>query len=214
IARLIPQSFYYFYAYSRLDKSKPLVFSVPSGNFGNLLGGLLAQKMGLPVYKFVAATNANHVVPDYLNSGKFNPRPSVRTVSNAMDVGNPSNFERILNIFGGAFENIKANIVGKHYTDEETKEVINDVYKAQGYILDPHSAIGYKGLKEYLNEEGEDLNGVFLASAHPAKFLEVVAPLIEGEVSIPVALQEAMNKPKQSKPISADFDELKAYLLG
>lgn len=213
IARLIPQSFYYFYAYSRLDKSKPLVFSVPSGNFGNLLGGLLAQKMGLPVHKFVAATNANHVVPDYLNSGEFNPRPSVRTVSNAMDVGNPSNFERILNIFGGAFENIKANIVGKHYTDEETKEVINDVYKAQSYILDPHSAIGYKGLKEYLNEEGKNLNGVFLATAHPAKFLEVVEPLIDGKVQIPGALQEAMAKPKQSAPIAADFDELRAYLL-
>lgn len=214
IARLIPQSFYYFYAYSRLDKSRPLVFSVPSGNFGNLLGGLLAKKMGLPVYKFVAATNANHVVPDYLTSGEFNPRPSVRTVSNAMDVGNPSNFERILNIFGGAFEDIKANIVGKHYTDEETKAIITYVYKAQGYILDPHSAIGYKGLKEYLDEEGKDLNGVFLATAHPAKFLEVVAPLIEGDVSIPEALQEAMSKPKQSKPIPADFAELKAYLLG
>ncbi len=213
IARLIPQSFYYFYAYSRLDKSKPLVFSVPSGNFGNLLGGLLAKKMGLPVYKFIAATNANHVVPDYLMSGEFNPRSSVRTVSNAMDVGNPSNFERILNIFGGVFEDIKANIVGKHYTDEETKEIITDVYKAKRYILDPHSAIGYKGLKEYLEEEGKDLNGVFLATAHPAKFLEVVKPLIEGNVSIPAALQEAMDKPKQSKSISADFDELKAFLL-
>ena len=213
IARLIPQSFYYFYAYSRLDKSKPLVFSVPSGNFGNLLGGLLAKKMGLPIYQFIASTNANHVVPDYLTSGQFNPRPSVRTVSNAMDVGNPSNFERILNIFGGAFEDIKANIVGKHYSDEVTKEMITDVHKAQGYVLDPHSAIGYKGLKDYLEEEGKDLNGVFLATAHPAKFLEIVAPLIVGEVSIPTPLQEAMSKPKQSKPISADFEELKTYLL-
>ena len=213
IARLIPQSFYYFYAYSRLDKSKPLVFSVPSGNFGNLLGGLLAKKMGLPIYQFIASTNANHVVPDYLTSGQFNPRPSVRTVSNAMDVGNPSNFERILNIFGGAFEDIKANIVGKHYSDEVTKEMITDVHKAQGYVLDPHSAIGYKGLKDYLEEEGKDLNGVFLATAHPAKFLEVVEPLIDGEVQIPGALQEAMAKPKQSAPIAADFDELRAYLL-
>lgn len=213
IARLIPQSFYYFYAYSRLDKRKPLVFSVPSGNFGNLLGGLLAKKMGLPIYKFVAATNANHVVPDYLASGEFNPRPSVRTVSNAMDVGNPSNFERILNIFAESFEDIKSNIDGKHYTDEETKAIITAVHKEQGYILDPHSAIGYKGLKDYLAEEGKDLNGVFLSTAHPAKFLEVVEPLIDGEVQIPGALQEAMNKPKQSKPIPADFDALRAYLL-
>lgn|SRR5690606_11107439 len=213
IARLIPQSFYYFYAYSRLDKRKPLVFSVPSGNFGNLLGGLLAKKMGLPIYKFVAATNANHVVPDYLASGEFNPRPSVRTVSNAMDVGNPSNFERILNIFAESFEDIKSNIDGKHYTDEETKAIITAVHKEQGYILDPHSAIGYKGLKDYLVEEGKDLNGVFLSTAHPAKFLEVVEPLIDGEVQIPGALQEAMNKPKQSKPIPADFDALRAYLL-
>lgn len=213
IARLIPQSFYYFYAYSRLDKKKPLVFSVPSGNFGNLLGGLLAKKMGLPIYKFVAATNANHVVPDYLASGEFNPRPSVRTVSNAMDVGNPSNFERILNIFAESFEDIKSNIDGKHYTDEETKAIITAVHKEQGYILDPHSAIGYKGLKDYLAEEGKDLNGVFLSTAHPAKFLEVVEPLIDGEVQIPGALQEAMNKPKQSKPIPADFDALRAYLL-
>lgn len=213
IARLIPQSFYYFYAYSRLDKRKPLVFSVPSGNFGNLLGGLLAKKMGLPIYKFVAATNANHVVPDYLASGEFNPRPSVRTISNAMDVGNPSNFERILNIFAESFEDIKSNIDGKHYTDEETKAIITAVHKEQGYILDPHSAIGYKGLKDYLAEEGKDLNGVFLSTAHPAKFLEVVEPLIDGEVQIPGALQEAMNKPKQSKPIPADFDALRAYLL-
>lgn len=213
IARLIPQSFYYFYAYSRLDKRKPLVFSVPSGNFGNLLGGLLAKKMGLPIYKFVAATNANHVVPDYLASGEFNPRPSVRTVSNAMDVGNPSNFERILNIFAESFEDIKSNIDGKHYTDEETKAIITAVHKEQGYILDPHSAIGYKGLKDYLAEEGKDLNGVFLSTAHPAKFLEVVEPLIDGEVQIPGALQEAMNKSKQSKPIPADFDALRAYLL-
>lgn len=213
IARLIPQSFYYFYAYSRLDKSRPLVFSVPSGNFGNLLGGLLAKRMGLPVHKFVASTNANHIVPDYLTSGEFNPRASVRTISNAMDVGNPSNFERILNIFGGAFDDIKANIVGKYYSDEATKSIIADVYKAQGYILDPHSAIGYKGLKDYLGAEGKDLQGVFLATAHPAKFLEVVEPLVEGKVEIPTALKEAMEKPKQSKPMSANFEELKAYLL-
>lgn len=213
IARLIPQSFYYFYAYSQLGKSKPLVFSVPSGNFGNLLGGLLAKKMGLPVHKFIASTNANHIVPDYLISGQFNPRASVRTVSNAMDVGNPSNFERILDIFGEDFDNITANIVGKHYTDEETKETITAVYNDQGYILDPHSAIGYRGLKDYLSEEEKDLQGAFLATAHPAKFLEVVEPLITGEVEIPNALKEEMDKSKQSIPMAANFDELKAYLL-
>lgn len=213
IARLIPQSFYYFYAYSRLDKRKPLVFSVPSGNFGNLLGGLLAKKMGLPVHHFVASTNANCIVPDYLASGKFDPRPSIRTVSNAMDVGNPSNFERILDIFGGAFEDIKASITGKYYSDEATKAEIADVYKEKGYVLDPHSAIGYKGLKDYLNNERADLQGVFLATAHPAKFLEVVEPLIDEKVEVPTALQAAMKKPKRSSLISAEFDDLKAYLL-
>lgn len=213
IARLIPQSFYYFYAYSRLDKNTPLVFSVPSGNFGNILGGLLAQKMGLPVHKFVAATNANCVVPEYLKSGHFNPRASTRTISNAMDVGNPSNFERILDIFKGAFEDIKVNIVGKFYSDEEVKDIITRVFKEKGYIIDPHSAIGYQGLQDYLQEESSDLQGVFLGTAHPAKFWEVVEPLIGEKIELPQSLQEALKRPTQSHKISANFSDFKEYLL-
>lgn len=213
IARLIPQSFYYFYAYSRLDKTKPLVFSVPSGNFGNILGGLLAQKMGLPVHKFVAATNANCVVPEYLSSGKFSPRASTRTISNAMDVGNPSNFERILDIFKGAFEDIKMNIVGKFYSDEEVKDIIKKVFKEKGYVIDPHSAIGYQGLKDYLRDESSDLQGVFLGTAHPAKFWEVVEPLIGEKIKLPQTLQEALNRPTQSQKMSANFSDFKEYLI-
>lgn len=213
IARLIPQSFYYFYAYSRLDKSRPLVFSVPSGNFGNILGGLLAQKMGLPVHKFVAATNANCVVPEYLSSGKFNPRASTRTISNAMDVGNPSNFERILDIFKGAFEDIKVNLVGKFYSDEEVKDIIKKVFKEKKYVIDPHSAIGYQGLKDYLLSESSNLQGVFLGTAHPAKFWEVVEPLIGENIKLPQALQEALNRPTQSQKMSANFSDFKEYLI-
>ena len=213
IARLIPQSFYYFYAYSRLDKSKPLVFSVPSGNFGNILGGLLAQKMGLPVHKFIASTNANCVVPEYLTSGSFNPRTSIRTISNAMDVGNPSNFERILDIFNGGFEDIKKGIVGKSYSDEEVRKIITTLYKQKGYIIDPHSAIGYQGLKDYLQNESSEVQGVFLGTAHPAKFWEVVEPLIGDKVELPGPLKQALNKPSQSQRMSADFNEFKEYLL-
>lgn len=213
IARLIPQSFYYFYAYSRLKKDKPLVFSVPSGNFGNILGGLLAFKMGLPVHQFIAATNANCVVPDYLATGKFNPRASLRTLSNAMDVGNPSNFERILDVFNSEHRDIAQNIVGKYYSDDEVKAIITNVFKEKGYIIDPHSAIGYQGLKDYLKGTPNAVQGVFLGTAHPAKFGEVVAPLIDEEVKLPPALKDALEKPKQSRPVSADFDEFKAYLL-
>ncbi len=213
IARLIPQSFYYFYAYSRLGKDKPLVFSVPSGNFGNILGGLLAWKMGLPVSKFIASTNANCVVPEYLKTGDFNPRSSLRTISNAMDVGNPSNFERILDVFQRDHQNISQQIEGKFYTDEDVKEVIKTVYREKGYIIDPHSAIGYQGLKDYLSETSADVQGVFLGTAHPAKFGEVVEPLLEKKVALPPALKEALEKPSQSHPMSADFDDFKKYLL-
>lgn len=213
IARLIPQSFYYFYAYSRLDTRKPVVFSVPSGNFGNILGGLLAQKMGLPIHKFIAATNANSVVPEYLTSGKFTPRTSVRTIANAMDVGNPSNFERILDIFKGTFEDIRENIIGNYYTDDDVRKIIKDVYDNRHYIIDPHSAIGYQGLKDFLKTEEGKVNGVFLGTAHPAKFWEIVEPVIGEKVELPPALREALSKPTQSQRMSADFNDFKEYLL-
>ncbi len=213
IARLIPQSFYYFYAYSRLDKKKPLVFSVPSGNFGNILGGLLAWKMGLPVQKFIASTNANCIVPEYLTTGKFNPRASLRTISNAMDVGNPSNFERILDIFKREHQSIVGNIEGKFYSDEEVETVIKEVYRDKGYVIDPHSAIGYQGLKDYLRGKTGDVQGVFLGTAHPAKFGEVVEPLLGKKVDLPPALKEALGKPSKSHPMSIDFAAFKEYLL-
>jgi len=213
IARLIPQSFYYFYAYSRLDKKKPLVFSVPSGNFGNILGGLLAWKMGLPVHRFIAATNANCVVPEYLTSGQFSPRTSLRTIANAMDVGNPSNFERIMDIFKSEHKNIAERIEGKFYSDDQVKGVIRSVFDEKGYIIDPHSAIGYQALKEYLQEQPSGIQGAFLGTAHPAKFGEVVEPLIGEKVILPPALKEALEKPSQSERVSADFNEFKSFLL-
>src|SRR6187549_3702248 len=148
IARLIPQSFYYFYAYAQVkDKTEPVVFSIPSGNFGNLTGGLLAKRMGLPIHHFIAATNVNDVVPEYLQTKLFKPRASRQTISNAMDVGNPSNFDRILNLYGGNFETLSSDIYGCFFTDEETQKAMRNVYSAKHYVMDPHGAIGYLGLK-------------------------------------------------------------------
>jgi threonine synthase len=214
ISRLIPQSFYYFYGYAQLkEKGKPVVFSVPSGNFGNLCGGLIAKKMGLPVEKFVAATNVNDIVPQYLHSGLFQPRPSVKTISNAMDVGNPSNFARLISFYEDNLERIQADIWGVRYTDEETSTAIKDVYKNTGYILDPHGAVGYLGLNDYLKETNSHANGIFLATAHPSKFPEVVEDVIKKKVEIPQRLQETIKKQKKSIEMKADFESLKAYLL-
>jgi threonine synthase len=215
ISRLIPQSFYYFYAFAQLKKlgKLPVVFSTPSGNFGNLCGGLIAKKMGLPVERFIASTNVNDIVPEYLETGIFSPRPSIKTISNAMDVGNPSNFARLMALYNNDSEKIKSEIVGKSYTDEETAETIKMVFDESGYILDPHGAVGYLGLKEYLKESGTNASGVFLATAHPAKFVEVVENAIEKKIEIPGILQEAMEKEKKSIQITPDLDELKKQLL-
>ncbi|HEX8548823.1 MAG TPA: threonine synthase [Cytophagaceae bacterium] len=213
ISRLIPQSFYYFYAWSRLKQyGKPVVFSVPSGNFGNLCGGLIAKQMGLPIHKFIAATNANDIVPEYLASGIFTPRPSVSTVSNAMDVGNPSNFARLLALYGNDLDKMQSEIIGKSYTDEETKYTVNHVFEKTKYVLDPHGAIGYLGLKEYM-EEDSDCVGAFLATAHPSKFLEVVQSLVAAPIILPDRLQAIVNKKKSSIEMDKDFDSLKDFLL-
>ncbi|HEY9047611.1 MAG TPA: threonine synthase [Ohtaekwangia sp.] len=214
IARLIPQSFYYFYAYAQVkDKNKPVVFSIPSGNFGNLTGGLLAQRMGLPVHKFIATTNANDVVPEYLKTSVFHARPSKQTISNAMDVGNPSNFVRMLDLFNQDFSKLSADIAGYAFSDDETRAAMRHVYASNEYILDPHGAVGYLGLIKYLEESGEDVSGIFLETAHPAKFKEVVEETLSKSIDIPQPLQKFMQQPKKSIGIASDFEGFKAYLL-
>jgi len=214
IARLIPQSFYYFHAYTQLkDKHASVVFSVPSGNFGNLTGGLIAQKMGLPISKFIAATNANDVVPRYLKTGIFEPQPTKRTISNAMDVGNPSNFARILDLYDGEVKRIRETIIGSSFSDEQTKTAMVEFYNNYNYILDPHSAVGYLGLKAYLSESFRKINGIFLETAHPSKFLEIIQNLVEVNVQIPERLQTYLTRKKQSLMLSNQFHDLKNYLL-
>jgi len=214
ISRLIPQSFYYFYAYAQAKKlGKKVVFSVPSGNFGNICGGLIAKKMGLPIKMFIASTNLNDIMPTYIKTGIFTAKPSVATISNAMDVGNPSNYPRVIELYNKDIEALRKDIIGKVYTDAETAAAVKSVYQATGYVMDPHGAVGYLGLKEYFKESGIDATGIFLATAHPAKFIEVVNDIIEKDVEIPTRLQEVANKKKESIVIENDFKELKTYLL-
>lgn len=213
IARLIPQSFYYFYAISRLkNKNKPVIISVPSGNYGNLTGGLIAKCMGLKVDKFIASSNINKIIPDYLKSGEFIPKPSKETISNAMDVGNPSNFERILALYDSNFEKIKNNISGYHFNDIETREAIRNVYKNSDYTLDPHGAVGYLGLKKDI--KNKNAVGIFLETAHPAKFAEIVQNEISKDIEIPERLKEFSSKEKKYTEMKANYSELKEYLLG
>ncbi|HEX6223013.1 MAG TPA: threonine synthase [Chryseolinea sp.] len=212
IARLIPQSFYYFYAYSRLpEMTRRVIFSIPSGNFGNLTGGLLAKRMGLPVHKFIASTNINDVVPQYLATKSFDPRASRQTISNAMDVGNPSNFVRMLDLFHGSFENLSKEIVGYAFTDEETQAAMRAVFSKNKYVMDPHGAIAYLGLKEYLKSGGNE-TGIFLETAHPAKFKDVVDQTLNTDVTIPEQLQHFLEHPKQSIALSKDYTAFKRFL--
>lgn len=213
IARLIPQSFYYFYAYAKLpDNSKPVVFSVPSGNFGNLTGGLLAKRMGLPVHKFIASTNINDVVPQFLLSRSFNPRPSRQTISNAMDVGNPSNFVRMLDLFQGDFDSLANEIAGYAFTDEETQVAMRDVFATKKYVMDPHGAVAYLGLKKYLNENDIKVYGVFAETAHPAKFKEVVEETLNTTIPIPSELAKFLQHPKKSIPVPGSYQAFKDFL--
>ena len=215
VARLLPQSFYYFYAYAQLDKlckADNLVFCVPSGNFGNITAGLFAQRMGLPVKRFIAANNRNDVFLEYLNTGKYNPRPSVATIANAMDVGAPSNFARILDLFGeNAWENIRKQISGFRYTDEQIADTMRRVYKETGYILDPHGACGFAALEQSI-ESGE--TGVFLETAYPAKFKDTVDGILGIDIEIPEKLRAFMRGEKKSIGLPKDFDNFKAFLLG
>ncbi len=213
ICRLLPQSFYYFYAYALLPKKeKPLYFSVPSGNFGNLCAGVIAARMGLPVYKFVASTNTNDVVPAFLKDGVFTPRASVQTLSNSMDVGNPSNFYRLLDLYNNNLESLRGHLAGYCFTDEETLEAIRAVFTQANYVMDPHTAVAYLGLKAATQK---DVNhaGIVLSTAHPAKFGEPVQLATGHDVTIPARLQEAMQRVKVSIPVEASFARLKEFLL-
>ncbi len=217
VARFLPQAFYYFNAYAqlkkagKLDKGNPnLMICVPSGNFGNITAGLFAKRMGLPVKHFVAANNANDIFYNYLQTGKYNPQPSKQTLANAMDVGDPSNFARILALYDNSWEAIKTAISGATYTDERIRETMQACYAATGYVLDPHGACGYQALKEQLKA---DEVGVFLETAHPAKFKEKVDDIIQSDIAIPARLQTFMQGTKQSVEMPNDFEAFKTFLM-
>lgn len=214
IARLIPQSFYYFYAYAQIkERNAPVVFSVPCGNFGNLTAGLLAKKMGLPITQFVAATNVNDSVPTYLNSGVFEPHPSKHTLSNAMDVGNPSNFARMLDFYAHQWKKMNSDIVGGSFTDSQTEAAMREVFSKYRYLLDPHGAVAYLGLQSFLSNHPSKIHGIFLETAHPAKFAEDVEKITEQKVPIPGRLQDVLSKKKQSIVLSTKYGELLDLLL-
>ena len=213
IARWLPQMFYYFIAYRSLkSKNKRLAFSVPSGNFGNICAGIMGQQMGLPIDHFIASTNVNDAVPRYLETGSYYPKPTLQTISNAMDVGNPSNFVRIQKIFNNDLVKMKKVLSGFRFTDQDTKKAMKEIHKISGYVADPHGAVGYLGLKEYLVNQKENLYGVFLETAHPAKFLDSVNQTLNLEVQIPDRLKETLSRNKFSIPIK-NYSELRDYLL-
>ncbi|TLU97235.1 threonine synthase [Dyadobacter luticola] len=214
IARLIPQSFYFFSAYAQLKKlGKPIVFSVPSGNFGNISAGLLAYKMGLPVEQFVASTNLNNAVPRYLESGTYDPRPSIETVSNAMDVGSPSNFVRFTRFFGDDWNSVTEKISGFFFDNFQTQEAMREIYKNHGYVMCPHTAVAYLGLKAYREKNTSDFTGVFLSTAHPAKFSELVEQTLEESIEIPERLKSLLEIEKVSIKMKPDFSAFKNFLL-
>lgn len=213
VARFLPQAFYYFYGYAQLKRlglADNTVICVPSGNFGNITAGLFGKRMGLPVKRFIAANNKNDIFYQYLLTGIYSPRPSVATLANAMDVGDPSNFARVLDLYGGSHSAISAEISGYTYTDEQIAATMQNCYNSTGYILDPHGACGYQALKDGL-KPGE--KGIFLETAHPAKFLEKVEAILGTKVEIPQKLQEFMKGTKQSVDMTKEFADFKAFLL-
>lgn len=214
VARFLPQMFYYFHAYAQLIasgmKGDNVVVAVPSGNFGNICSALIGKKMGLPVKRFIAANNRNDVFLEYLNTGEYNPRESVATIANAMDVGDPSNFARILDLYGNSHEKIRAEISGCSYTDEQIAETINHTLQDKGYLLDPHGAVAYRALEEQLLS-GEI--GIFLETAHPAKFKETVENITGEKVRIPDKLATFMKGEKKTVRMTAQFPAFKKFLL-
>ena len=213
IARLIPQIFYYAYSYLQIkNKSIPTIFSVPCGNFGNITAGMIGKKMGIPIYKFIASTNANDVVPNYLINGIFNPKPSIQTISNAMDVGNPSNLARIIDLYSN-IDNIKDDLVSWSFNDDQTSAMIADVYNQYEYVLDPHSAVGILGLLKYMEMKSDNMNNIFLGTAHPGKFADIVNPIINNKLDLPQRLKDVLSLEKRSIELNNDYDEFYDYLL-
>lgn len=214
VARFLPQMFYYFYAYAQIakrgQKLDNIVVAVPSGNFGNICSALIGKAMGLPIKRFIAANNSNDVFYQYLQTGKYEPRKSIQTIANAMDVGDPSNFARIYDLYEGDHKRVTSLISGATYQDDQIREAMKQCYADNGYILDPHGACGYRALSEQLQEEE---CGVFCETAHPAKFKETVEATIGAEVEIPERLAAFMKGTKQSVEMSKDFDSFKAYLM-
>lgn len=213
VARFLPQSFYYFYAFAQLKKAgkaNDVVFSVPSGNFGNITAGLIAKRMGLPIKRFIAANNENDIFYQYLETGKYSPKASVQTIANAMDVGNPSNFVRVLDLYEKSLEAMKADISSYRYSDSEIENIVNDTFKRTKYLLDPHGACGYESLKESLQANEV---GIFLETAHPAKFLDTVEKIIDEKVDIPTKLQAFMKGKKLSIQMTTQFADFKQWLL-
>ena len=213
LARFLPQSFYYFWGYAllkRMGREREVVVSVPSGNFGNLTAGLFAKQMGLPIKHFIAANNRNDIFYNYLQTGEYNPRPSIATIANAMDVGNPSNFARVISLYNNDYDAICKDISGGTFDDRQIAEAVKRVYGETGYLLDPHGACGYLALEERL---GERETGVFLETAHPAKFKETIEGILQQGIGIPEKLQEFMRGEKQSVALGGSFKEFKEYLL-
>jgi threonine synthase len=206
VARWLPQQFYYYYAYQQYN-SNPLVISVPSGNFGNICAGLLAKVAGLPIAKFVAACNANQVFTHYLNDGIFKPQNAIATISNAMDVGNPSNFVRIMHLFNNQYNLVKDAVVSYSISDAATVETIHEVYQKHNYILDPHGAVAYAALMQYSN------TGIILETAHPIKFNNIVEQVIKAEIPMPTSVTSLLSQKKQAIAIGKTFELFKQYLL-
>ena len=213
VARWLPQQFYYFFAYKQwLQKNEPPVIAVPSGNFGNICAGILAHVSGLPVKHFIAACNANDIVPSFMQTERYEPKKAVATISNAMDVGNPSNFIRILEIFDHKFIDLKKVLSSYSITDDETKETLKKVYVEEKYLLDPHGAVGYFALHDYLQANSAE-KGIVVETAHPVKFYDVVEPIIGETVPIPDLVKAQLILQKKSTKIAADVELLKAFLL-
>jgi len=211
IARWLPQMFYIFFAYQQLKKHhKPIILSCPSGNFGNICAGIMAKRLGLPIAHFVAATNANDTVPRFLEKGNYDPRPSIATISNAMDVGNPSNFIRIQELYHHDLNEFEKDFSSYSYTDGETKAAMKDIYSRTNYIAEPHGAVGYLGLKKEMEKHPNSV-GVFLETAHPIKFLDTVEPLLDLKLPIPTQIESVLGKEKISVKIGT-YEELKAFL--
>ena len=212
VARWLPQLFYFMFAYKQLhNEQDDIVFSIPSGNFGNICAGMMAQQLGLPINHFVASNNANNVVTRYLISKLYEPKPSIQTISNAMDVGAPSNFIRIQEIYKNKFETLKENLSSYSFSDDETREAMLEIYNEYNYVADPHGAVGYLGCKSHL-EEHPNAHCVFLETAHPTKFLDVVEAVIKEKQELPEQIQAVMGRKKESVLIST-YEELKAFLL-